>query len=130
MCWIALESWRFVQLDLMCSLMSHGAVMRALLPVSSVSVALLCWRLGSTMQATPVLVCAVGCWRPHGGLSDASPVVDQGHIAVLGRLGGTVRETPRSFALIKQHLQALKLPPSLSERLHQLTGVCFRARAI
>lgn len=63
-----------------------------------------------------------GLLRPHGGLSDASPVVDQGHIAVVGRLGGTVRETPRSFALIKQHLQALQLPPSLSERLHQLTG--------
>ncbi len=63
-----------------------------------------------------------GLLRPHGGLIDASPVVDQGHIAVLGRLGGTVRETPRSFALIKQHLQALQLPPSLSERLHQLTG--------
>ena len=63
-----------------------------------------------------------GLLRPHEGLSEASPVVEQGHIAVLGRLGGTVRETPRSYALIKDHLQALQLPPSLSERLHQLTG--------
>ena len=63
-----------------------------------------------------------GLLRPHQGLIDASSVVDQGHIAVLGRVGGTVRETPRSYALIKQHLQALQLPPSLSERLHQLTG--------
>lgn len=63
-----------------------------------------------------------GLLRPHEGLNDASPVVDQGHIAVLGRLGGTVRETPRSFALIKRHLHELQLPPSLSERLHQLTG--------
>ena len=63
-----------------------------------------------------------GLLRPHQGLIDASSFVDQGHIAVLGRVGGTVRETPRSYALIKQHLQALQLPPSLSERLHQLTG--------
>ena len=63
-----------------------------------------------------------GLLRPHQGLIDASSVVDQGHIAVLGRVGGTVRETPRSYALIKQHLQALQLPPSLSDRLHQLTG--------
>ena len=41
MCWISSESLKFVQSDLMCSLMSPVTVMMSLLPVFSVSVVLL-----------------------------------------------------------------------------------------
>lgn len=63
-----------------------------------------------------------GLLRPHPGLIDVLPKVHEGHIAVLGRVGGVVRETPRSYIHVMSHLSDLNLPLSLSGRLHQVTG--------
>ena len=63
-----------------------------------------------------------GLLRPIARLRDAGSAVSEAHISVLGRLGGVVRETPRSYREIKHHLNELDLPPSLSERLHDSTN--------
>ena len=61
-------------------------------------------------------------YRPNLTLLEASPFVSEGHIAVLGLVGGVVRTTPRSFLDFQPSFQLLQPPAAFSERLHQVTG--------
>ena len=61
-------------------------------------------------------------YRPAASLLEADPSVEEGHIAVLGRVGGVVRTSPRTFVQSKPFALALNAPPAFSEQLHQLTG--------
>ena len=61
-------------------------------------------------------------YRPDAALMASDPSVEEGHIAVLGRLGGVVRTSPRTFVQSKPFALALNAPPAFSEQLHQLTG--------
>ena len=61
-------------------------------------------------------------YRPDAALMASDPSVEEGHIAVLGRVGGVVRTSPRTFVQSKPFALALNAPPAFSEQLHQLTG--------
>ena len=61
-------------------------------------------------------------YRPNLSLLFASPFVREGHIAVLGSVGGVVRTSPRTFIDFKPYFEALDPPLSLSEQMHLVTG--------
>ena len=61
-------------------------------------------------------------YRPNPTLLGAGDAVYEGHIAVLGQVGGVVRTTPRSFMEFKPAFELLQPPPSFSEQFHLVTG--------
>ena len=60
-------------------------------------------------------------YRPNPSLM-ADQSVTEGHIAVLGLVGGVVRTSPRSFVLFQPFARQLNPPLALSEQLHHSTG--------
>ena len=60
-------------------------------------------------------------YRPNPSLI-ADQSIKEGHIAVLGLVGGVVRTSPRSFVLLQPFARQLNPPLALSEQLHHSTG--------